>query len=93
MRISADRNDPGYAPHLITRSVRVEFDGIVQGLASTGRAIVTADEEAGTIVYYSRDPNSSQMRLMADGEGLVKRVAAGKVRVILPAKAAPCALV
>ena len=47
MRVSADRDDPGFREYLIGSDIVIECDGKVI------EKVITADEEAGTLLAYA----------------------------------------
>ena len=55
MRISIDRTDPGFCPGLFAGPVPERYTVTLDGVPQDG--VVTADEDAGTVVAYERDPD------------------------------------
>lgn len=77
MRISVDKNDPGYAAYEADRNVIVLLDGDPQ------RLVVTADEERGVIVRYKVDDRG---RPVHDGDRMALDVKVGRVQVLRRAR-------
>lgn len=77
MRVSADRDDPGFREDLIGSDVRIECDGKVI------EKVITADEQQGTVLAYATDPDG-EVRLAADGQSAETYELRGKVVVHLP---------
>lgn len=79
MRVSVKRDDPGYtpAPHAFV----VFFNGEEQTLERTGRCIITADEEAGVIVFNKGERTSSGIRFEIEGDEFKTFTLQGVVRV------------
>ena len=54
MRISADPSDPGFSYWCVECGVRFNGEVIVPRQDGNDMAVITADEEAGLIVYHRR---------------------------------------
>jgi hypothetical protein len=76
MRISLDRDDPGFQGGDLLRA-RIFLDGIEQ------RHVVTADEEQGIIVRFYLGIHCGPMRQPATGELMLETVK-GVVRIEWP---------
>lgn len=75
MRISARKGDPGY-PGGSLAGVLVMLDG------KRVNTVITADEEAGTVLRFKRDDGGSIVIL--DGGVIEEETLTGKVDVVLP---------
>ncbi|MCW5695781.1 MAG: hypothetical protein KIS96_03490 [Bauldia sp.] len=76
MRISVDKNDPGYRSYASAPGVTVFLDG------AEVRGCITADEEVGEVVCFRFD---SAGRPVLRGEEIATEVRRGSVRIDLPA--------
>lgn len=61
MRISTDKNDPGY--NWVASRCHVRFNGQLL------RSVVTADEEAGMVQVYRKKDGATEIR---DGKAMTK---------------------
>lgn len=75
MRISCDKEDPGYCCHVV--GVKVIFNGIERN------GVITADEEARQIVIARRDERGNFV-LTQDKAEIEKEVLYGDVAIVLP---------
>lgn len=75
MRLSADRNDPGFSPISRDPRVKVLLDGVER------RDVVTADEEQRLIVIYARYPDG---RPKLAGRDWGTETLYGAVSIVLP---------
>ena len=74
MRISVDKNDPGYSPFAASSVDKVKLNGEVL------RYVVTADDKLGIVVYYPLDDNG---RLIREDDEIFKIEASGTVEIFL----------
>ena len=72
MRLSVDKNDPGYCTE--RGRVRVTLNGVEI------RGVITADEERRMLVRYVRDVEG-RLGLRPSGDGLLTETIAGDVRI------------
>ena len=77
MRVSADRDDPGFREDLIGSDVVIECDGQVI------EKVITADEQQGTVLAYATDADGN-IRLAADRKSAETYELRGNVVVHLP---------
>lgn len=77
MRVSADRDDPGFREDLIGSEIVIECDGKVI------EKVITADEQQGTVLAYATDADGN-IRLAADGDSAETYELKGKVSIHLP---------
>lgn len=77
MRVSADRDDPGFREDLIGSDVVIEVDGRVID------KVITADEQQGTVLAYATDADGN-IRLAADSDRAETYELKGKVVIHLP---------
>lgn len=73
MRVSVDKDDPGYSPQHM--GAKVFLDGIERS------QVVTADEEQRLIIRYVTDQKG---RLVIDRNGVLRETLVGDVRIELP---------
>lgn len=77
MRVSIDKDDPGYSPLAVGPGIRVLLDG-------TERThVVVADEEGRTLVRFATDERG-RVKLNAARDSAERETLRGEVAILLP---------
>ncbi len=85
MRVSAKLGDPDYIPASERLGVRVFLDGIEQAPQINGRAVVSADDCTGEVVFYEMvDGDRPYRPFKTAGNELAEFTARGSVRIERP---------
>ena len=79
-RVTSEPESAGYLTPGDRMQVEVLFDGEVQSLSGTGRAIISADAELGLIVFYEAETNASS-KLKVEGAKALRFAKLGKVEI------------
>jgi hypothetical protein len=82
MRVSCIAGDPGYIHWSISSDVEVYLDGHKQSPEANGRSVLTADDEAGVVIYHLVKPGTRGMVMEygEDGE-FIEYYAYGRVEI------------
>ena len=73
MRVSADKNDPGYNPSAFGTEVYLNGEKL--------RNCVTADDKKGIVIVYAEDKDG---QLISDGDDIKTEELRGEVKLALP---------
>jgi hypothetical protein len=90
MRVSADRDDPDYVTFEQRTKIAVLLDGVVQCSSSNGRAVISADDVGGKIVFHEMVDGDKEYRpFKMAGEKCARFAAYGVVKIVRPVMDVP----
>lgn len=82
MRVSTVVGDPGYVSPPRVGKYEILLDGILQSPEDSGRAIITADDAEGIIVFHERASMQGPPYLMKnDGQNFLTFEMKGRVEI------------
>jgi hypothetical protein len=79
-RVTSEAEAKGALTQADAMQVEIVFDGAVQGLRTTGRAIISADVELGLIVFYEAE-SADSTKLKANNGKALRFARIGKVEI------------